>query len=199
MKKDWLGFRCGRLVVIETLPENKARCKCDCGNETVVFRMNLRPQNTTSCGCVFRKRASDRFKTHGRSKTTEYRSWSQMKNRCQNPNADRWEYYGGRGIKVCERWQKFENFLEDMGPKPGRGYSVERIDNEGDYTPENCKWATRSEQVNNRRSSAINKIKSAGFTLAEFLADDAMVKDVSVKYGISRNTVTSLRRKYETV
>ena len=86
------------------------------------------------------------------AKSTEYRSWSMMKNRCLNKNADNYPYYGGRGIKVCKRWlDSFSNFFEDMGVKPGKGYSIERKNNSSGYFPKNCFWATKRQQANNRR------------------------------------------------
>lgn len=88
---------------------------------------------------------------HAAAKTREHATWLDMRNRCRNPDAHNYGRYGGRGIKVCERWDVFENFLADMGPKPGKGYSIERRDNDGDYEPSNCKWATATEQSRNRR------------------------------------------------
>ena len=99
-------------------------------------------------------------KTHGLTKTSEHNAWMGMRRRCSNPKDKRYEHYGGRGIKVCDRWQSFEAFIEDMGPKPSPKHSLDRIDNEGDYTPENCRWATHTEQMNNQRRTIMVTIGS---------------------------------------
>lgn len=88
---------------------------------------------------------------HGMYKTKVYAAWLSMLNRCNNPRATRYSYYGGRGVKVCKRWRKFENFFEDMGQPPTKGHSLDRINNNGNYEAKNCRWATRSEQMKNRR------------------------------------------------
>ena len=105
---------------------------------------------------------------HGMYGTPEYRSWQHMKSRCFNPNHKNYLDYGGRGIKVCDLWLNFENFLADMGLKPTAKYSIDRIDNDGDYCPDNCKWYTQTEQVNNRRSNRLITIDDVTLTIAQW-------------------------------
>ena len=105
---------------------------------------------------------------HGMYGTPEYRSWQHMKSRCFNPNHKNYLDYGGRGIKVCDLWLNFENFLADMGLKPTAKYSIDRIDNDGDYCPDNCKWSTQKEQSNNRRSNRFITIKNETLTMAQW-------------------------------
>lgn len=136
-------------------------CTCDCGNEIIVRLGNLRYGTTKSCGCLQRKRSSETMsKTllkHGRNKkgqiTPEYRSWINMKQRCYNVNKDNFKNYGGRGIKVCDKWKdSFINFFQDMGERP-IGKTLDRINVNGDYEPSNCRWATYKEQMNNQRKN----------------------------------------------
>lgn len=130
-------------------------CACQCGNETMVVAQYLRRGYTKSCGCLRKERVAKtgrRNKTHGESlKTVEYRTWLNMKQRCAHD-----KNYAGRGIRVCRRWMNsYKNFLADMGRKPKGDWSIERINNDGNYTPSNCKWATRHEQNKNTRRSKI--------------------------------------------
>lgn len=140
-------------------------CDCECGNQTIVDAKHLKSGHTKSCGCYNREHTGEMRRTHGLSNTPTYNVWLGIKNRCENPHEIGYKNYGGRGIKVCDEWHSFENFLRDMGEKP-KGMSIERKDNNGDYCKDNCKWATRTEQNNNRRNNIIlehdGKIQTMG-------------------------------------
>lgn len=128
-------------------------CECSCGN-TAIISSNALSIGTRSCGCVQLEYARNRSRTHGMAFTPVYASWNGMRDRCLNPNNQDYHHYGGRGIAVCERWKdSFENFYADMGDKPSIKHSLDRINNDGNYEPSNCRWATQQEQVRNRRPS----------------------------------------------
>lgn len=154
-----IGKRFGKLVVVAEQGVNGSRaktwkCHCDCGKTAAVAGSKLRAGHTKSCGCLVIEKVSKLNFTHGLSSAPEYEVWQGMWARTSNPNHASYANYGGRGIKVCERWGSFENFLADMGTRPeavhGR-YSIERVNNDGNYEPSNCKWADSLEQARNKR------------------------------------------------
>lgn len=175
-----VGTRYGRLVVLEEIPKDKNakrrfRCKCDCGVVIDTVLASLRNGRTLSCGCRQRDLARDRCRAnkystkHGMCNSLTYTSWQHMKRRCCNPTHNAYCRYGGRGIKICERWlNSFENFLEDMGERPSRRHSIDRINNDGDYCPENCRWATYKQQLRNTHRKVVLTVNGRTLCVAEW-------------------------------
>ncbi len=150
-------------------------CRCDCGNSVTVPTANLRSGNTGSCGCLNREESVSRCRDrtmHGECRdkqpSSEYRTWNDMIRRCVNPNHAAWQHYGGRGITVCRQWREnFTAFLRDIGRRPSPQHSLDRINNDGNYEPGNCRWATASEQRRNQRERKIDyrKMGAKGTTV----------------------------------
>lgn len=152
---DITNQRFGRLVAIRHVGNDVRSkriwlCQCDCKNEKHIRAGDLRSGKTKSCGCLQIENGSFRS-THGQTGTPEYLAWAGMLTRCNNPKSSNFEYYGGRGIKVCERWLQYENFFADMGQKPTPTHTLDRINVDGNYEPANCRWATKKEQAKNKR------------------------------------------------
>jgi len=150
------GQRFKRLIVIAKAGKNKWNrslwwCLCSCGEYTIVSRGGLKKGDTRSCGCLKREFAGKHIKTHGQSNTKVYWVWANMKARCFYGKHIEFENYGGRGIIVCDRWLDFGNFISDMGPRPKGKYTIERIDNNGNYEPKNCIWLLQSINNQNKR------------------------------------------------
>lgn len=157
VRADLVGMKFGMLKVVSFshIDNNRSvwNVDCECGKSKKVRNGDL--QKIKSCGCYSISNLKKRTTTHGKAnKTPEYRAWGNIKTRCLNENSDRYNDYGGRGIKICDRWKdSFENFLLDMGERPSASHSIERVKNDGNYEPSNCKWASKIEQANNKRNN----------------------------------------------
>jgi hypothetical protein len=174
--KSMVGEVFNRWTVVSRAENSRAGqirylCRCDCGNEAIVQSAALKDNHSKSCGCLKVETTRRRSTTHGHSRhgntSPTYHSWSGMLARCSNEGHHHFKYYGGRGIRVCERWKTFANFLEDMGEKP-IGLSIERDDGNGNYELGNCRWATLKEQARNKRSNRFVTANGSSLTIAEW-------------------------------
>jgi hypothetical protein len=185
--KDIEGQRFTRWVVLGYAGQNERKaslwyCRCDCGTVRIVKSNDLLSNKSKSCGCLQHEITAERNYKHGLATAPEHQIWTQMKVRCNNPKNKGYKNYGGRGIKVCERWQKsFADFISDMGQRPSPNHSIERIDNDGDYEPQNCKWATYTEQANNTRNNHFLTFNGETLTINQWAR----------KLGIDRRVLTS--------
>lgn len=167
---DLVGRVFGRLTVIEyshSQNDRLWRCLCDCGNETIVRTNHLRLGRIKSCGCLRKDTLSETKTIHGKRHSREYNAWCAMVQRCKNPKNKRYKHYGGRGIEVCDKWKTFAGFYEDMGERPP-AHSLDRINNDGGYCKDNCRWATNEEQANNRQSSRYVDVAGVVKTIAQW-------------------------------
>lgn len=184
-RTNLLNQRFGELLVIEEAPDyiqpngkkiTRWLCQCDCGNQTIVRSNNLKGGRTKSCGHQNEKHSHSAAANDGKN-TPTYNSWLAMKTRCYNSNAANYHNYGGRGIVVCDRWlNSFNAFLADMGECP-EGMSIDRIDNDGNYQPSNCKWSTKREQDNNRRTNRNITLQGRTQTMTQWCRELNLNKD----------------------
>lgn len=179
------GMRFGRLVAVKPIEDRGNgrivwACNCDCGNSTSVLNYNLLNGHTLSCGCLQKERAKESATSHGMGGTRLHRIWAHMKERCNNPNFRRYVDYGGRGITLCEEWETFEPFAKwALCNGYADDLTIERIDNDKGYSPDNCRWATRFEQASNKRSNHLYTIDGATDTMTNWAR----------KYGIASTIV----------
>ena len=194
LPQDMIGQRFGRLKVVAYAGKSYDHlweCECDCGNTKVIAGYNMRAGNTSSCGCYRNEQASKANSTHQlRDKyPLTYTSWKSLRKRCNSKNATGFHLWGGRGITYADRWDSFPNFLADMGPRPSKEYSIDRVDNNLGYTPENCRWATRKQQCRNTRRNHLVTFDGKTKTLAEWAETlgfaYATLRDRLGKYGWS--------------
>jgi hypothetical protein len=168
---------------------------CSCGNKKFIIAQNVRSGNTKSCGCIIKEILGKRnveqkdIMLGSRKKVThhvEYNAWHSMKSRCLNPSCRNYHRYGGRGIKVCEKWMySFSDFFKDMGERPTELYSLDRVDNNGDYCPENCRWATRQEQANNTSTNVLLELDGRSMTITEW-GRETGINSSTIRYRVKK-------------
>lgn len=178
-----VGTRFHRLTVIGEMQRNQRRkaypCRCDCGKTKLIQDNNLRSGTTRSCGCLSKETRTRLSTVHGLSKNPLYSRWFSMINRCTNPKNKNYLDYGARGITVCDRWlESFENFSTDMGELPTPKHTIERIDNDKGYSPENCRWATRTEQASNRRRNRSLTLGCVTLTLSQWSRETGLKREL---------------------
>lgn len=193
--KNIEGLRFGRLIAISLNGKDNYgkliwNCKCDCGNSIDIIGESLRRGSTNSCGCL--RRETHNGQTHGLSKYKEYKSWKAMKSRCYNINVKNYKDYGGRGITICDEWKNdFTAFIKDMGRKPSENYSIDRIDNNGNYCKGNCRWATDKEQANNKSINHYLEYDNQKLTMSQW------AEKLNISIYVIRRRINSLNWSIE--
>ena len=191
-KKDLTGNKFGKWFVLnqslkETYGDAYWTCECECGTKKDVLGRSLKSGKSSSCGCARKESLSDGAK-HGHNRagkrTPTYQTWSDMKRRCSDAKHKSYSIYGGKGIKVCDRWEVFSNFLEDMGDRP-EGKTLDRIDSKGDYCADNCKWSTPKEQARNMRSNHYIEYDGKRMIITDW-AEYLGIKEGTIRARLSR-------------
>ena len=206
-KIDLSGQRFGRLVAMHAMPPKKKGgstrwlCRCDCGNESTPGTAQLRRGRAKSCGCFQAEAARSANATHGQIKSSEYRAWCAMRSRCNTKSNISFKNYGGRGISVCKRWGDFLCFLSDMGPRP-KGTTIDRIDNNGNYEPSNCRWATKEVQDSNKRTTVLVTFNGKTMTYSqwgrELNTDPGTLRQRWIKFG-TLNRIQRTKESYRAI
>lgn len=190
---DLVGQTFERLTVLSKAPNRGRRvawnCQCVCGRTCVVIAYLLKSGSTRSCGCLKVEVSTKRMTVHGHARggnvSLEYKVWCGMLKRCNDLSCVQYQRYGGRGIRVCERWREFKNFYADMGPRPSAKHSIERKNNDGNYDPENCRWATQSEQMQNTSAVKLLTFNGQSKSLAAW----------SREFGVKQTTLSARLRR----
>jgi hypothetical protein len=204
--QEYIGLKYERLTILREgtsikygkTTMRKVWCKCDCGVEKEIDLNSIKRKKSTSCGCFSKEVAKENSTKHGLAmlstgiKHPDYSIWTKLKHRCLNPNDKSYKHYGGRGIKICDRWiNSFENFINDLGWRPSKNYSLERIDYNKDYCPENCKWILKSEQSKNCR-----RVKLIDYDNQKYCLTD-LCKKLGLSYSTMRHRVYDLKMPFE--
>jgi len=194
-REDLTGQRFNRWIVINFLEIRKKvpywRCICDCGTEKDVSAFNLKQGTSTSCGCLKSEKLGNQARKHGLTNSPEHIIWKNMNQRCTNPKRPDYKHYGGRGICICDEWcgeNGFQNFIRDMGFKPEENSSLDRIDNNGNYNKDNCRWVTQIEQKRNRSICKIQNMEQANQIREEY-KNGIKTKDLALKYNCSKSCI----------
>lgn len=208
MRIDLSGNKYGRLTVLsfsgQKLSDKGNRCSmwncvCDCGNTVDVAGSSLKNGTSKSCGCLQKELVSERASKHRLSKTRVYKIWGNMKTRCLNKNSTDYYLYGGRGITLCDRWMTFDNFFADMGI-PSKDKSIDRINPNGNYEPSNCRWATLTEQANNKRTSRIISFNGIRRSLKEWARslglNESSLRERLKTWGLEKSLTEPKKRNY---
>lgn len=199
---DITGQRYGRLIAQRYCGVKNAgttwECRCDCGKITLARSNDLRMGKQKSCGCLRLEESRKATFKHGLQKTPEYRAWQGAKTRCYNPSREMYSRYGGRGIMMCERWEhNFLNFLHDMGKRPSKRHSLDRRDNDGNYEPTNCRWATPRQQGNNKtHGRALRKLTDKQVIEIKKLlnSNTKSLREIADLHGVQRCTIYDIQR-----